>query len=188
MSVSATLHAGLDRLERLLSALAGGALVAMMALICADAAGRYLLGAPLPAAHEIVSQHLLVPLVFTLLAVNYTRGDHVRLDVTAPWLKRLPGGAASEQRLVAALSLLVFIPFGWAAAADAALRLGRVETTLGTPPLPVWLSHLWVAVGVWALIARLALDAIAPRATRATRATRAAKDDADDAAREEDAP
>ena len=186
MSVCATLHAGLDRLERLLSALAGGALLAMMALICADAAGRYLLGAPLPAAHEIVSQHLLVPLVFALLAVNYTRGDHVRLNVAAPWLQRLPGGAASEQRLVAALSLLVFIPFGWAAAADAALRLGRVETTLGTPPLPVWLSHLWVAVGVWALIARLALDAIAPRAARA--ATDGADDDADKAANRADAP
>lgn len=179
MSVSATLHAGLDRLERILGALAGGALLAMMALICADAAGRYLLGAPLPAANEIVSHHLLAPLVFAMLAVNYTRGDHVRLDGAAPWLRRRASGAGAGQRLVAALSLLVFIPFGWAAAADTAARLGRVETTLGTVPLPVWLSHLWVAAGVWALVARLALDVIAPRAA----APGAAK-----AARGEDAP
>lgn len=157
----------LDRIDAVLSALAAVAIVAMMALICADAIGRYVFRVPLPAANDIVSHHLLVALVFLMLSANYASGGHVRLDVTAGFLDRVLGSRAAQERLVAALCLAVFIPFGLAAGADAIARAARLETTLGIVPLPVWLSHAFVAVGVWALNARLILDLAAPPSVRA---------------------
>ena len=68
--------------------------------------------------------------------------------------------------MVAALSLLVFLPYGVVAASEAVERMARLDATLGVVPLPVWLSHVWVALGVWALNARLILALFAPRSAR----------------------
>lgn len=158
----------LDRIDAVLSAIAAVAIVAMMALICADAVGRYVFRMPLPAANDIVSHHLLVALVFLMLSANYASGGHVRLDVTAGFLDRVLGSRAAQERLVAGLCLAVFVPFGLAAGADAIERSARMETTLGLVPLPVWLSHVVVAIGVWSLNARLTLDLFAPPSVRET--------------------
>ena len=156
----------LDRIDTGLTAIAGAALFTMMLLICADAFGRYVLRTPLPGANEIVSHQLLIPLVFLMLGANYATGDHVRLDVTKGILSRFLGSPATQERLVAALSLLVFLPYGVVAASEAVERTARLDATLGVVPLPVWLSHVWVALGVWALNARLILALFAPRSAR----------------------
>ena len=156
----------LERMDTGLTAIAGFALVAMMLLICADAFGRYLLQTPLPGANEIVSHQLLIPLVFLMLSANYATGDHVRLEVGKGVLSRVLGSPSVQERLVAALSLLVFLPYGVVSVMEAFERTARLDATLGVVPLPVWLSYIWVAIGVWALNARLVLAVFVPRAAR----------------------
>ncbi|MBI5443557.1 MAG: TRAP transporter small permease [Deltaproteobacteria bacterium] len=72
--------------ERLLAYVAGGAIVAMMLLTTADAAGRYLLNLPIGGAYEVTEKFLMV---LTLLGVchAYRNGSYVRLTFL---VERLP--------------------------------------------------------------------------------------------------
>jgi TRAP-type C4-dicarboxylate transport system permease small subunit len=55
-------------------------LFAMMALTCADVAGRYLLNRPIQGAFEL-TEMLLAAMIFTALPLVTLRGEHVTVDL-----------------------------------------------------------------------------------------------------------
>ena len=72
----------LFRIVKWLEGLACPALLLMMLFVTADVCGRYLLGAPLPGAIELV-QYALVVVVFAALPSVTVRRRHISLDVVA---------------------------------------------------------------------------------------------------------
>lgn len=72
----------LFRVVKWLEGLACFALLMMMLFVTADVGGRYLLGAPLPGAIELV-QYALVVVVFAALPSVTFRRRHISLDVIA---------------------------------------------------------------------------------------------------------
>lgn len=149
-----------DRLERGADLLAGISLLAMMVLISADALGR-LFGTPVQGAYEFTSYYLMVITAFAALPRSYATGGQVRLELLEPWLRRLPGQAA--YRGVVALSLAAFLILFWFSGGEAWERIVARETTFGVIQWPLYLSYVWLPIGVGLLCLRLAVELIVPQ-------------------------
>lgn len=155
-------RAGLARVEAVMAALAGLSLVLMMLSISADAAGRYLFDRPVEGAYEMTGLYFMVMAVYLMLSANHAGNHHVRLDAAAGWLRRRLG--RFYDRLLALIGLLAFLPLGWAVLDEGVERLIAQEVTFGPIAFPVYLSYVWVPLGVMPLILRLVLDLVQPEA------------------------
>lgn len=148
-----------DRLERGGDILAGASLLLMMVVISADAIGR-LFGSPVQGAYEFTSYYLMVIAGFAALSRSYTTGGQVRLELFEPWLERMPGRAS--YRGAVALSLVAFAILFWFTAEEAAERIIARDTTFGVIQLPLYLSYVWLPIGVGLLCLRLTVELIVP--------------------------
>lgn len=148
-----------DWLERGADLLAGISLLLMMVLISADALGR-LFGAPVQGAYEFTSYYLMVIAAFAALPRSYTTGGQVRLELLEPWLRKLPGHAA--YRGVVALSLAAFLVLFWFTAEEATQRIVNRDTTFGVIQWPLYLSYVWLPIGVGLLCLRLVVELALP--------------------------
>ena len=149
----------IDHLERAGDILAGIGLIAMMLGISADALGR-LFGMPLQGAYEFTAYYLMVIVAFMALPRSYVTGGQVRLELLQPRLDRLPGKIA--WRGIAFLSLIAFLILLWFSAEEAWRRIAERERTFGVIQWPLYLSYVWVPLGVLLLVARLGLEVIRP--------------------------
>lgn len=145
-----------------MAVLAGISLVLMMLAISADAAGRYLFDSPVQGAYELTGLYLMVMAVFLLLSANQAGGHHVRLDAAAGWLRRKLGPA--YDRILALIALAAFAPLGWTVTEEGVERLLAQDVTFGPIAFPLYLSYIWVPIGVLALLFRLTLDVVQPEA------------------------
>ncbi len=148
-----------DRLERSVDVLAGVSLLAMMLLISADALGR-LFGVPMQGAYEFTTYYLMVIAAFAALPRSYRTGGQVRLELLEPWLARIPGKAA--YRGVVLVSLAAFLILLWFSAEEALRRIIDRDTTFGVIQWPLYLSYVWLPIGVGILSLRLALELVIP--------------------------
>jgi TRAP-type C4-dicarboxylate transport system permease small subunit len=135
----------LDRLERLLTAVAAGAIIVMMLLTTADAAGRYLFNRPIVVAFEVTTNFLMVAAVFLAMPFAYRQGANIRVTFL---VQRLRGGA----RLLADHVVQVVSLLYCAALVYATLQQTRhvwaTGTTFVTIELPLWPAHLLVCLGL----------------------------------------
>lgn len=149
----------IDRLERGMDVLAGISLLLMMLVISADALGRFF-GSPVQGAYEFTAYYLMVIVAFGALPRSFRTGGQVKLDLLEPWLSRIPGRAA--YRLVILLSLAAFLLLFWFSAGDAWRRISHRDTTFGVIQWPIYLSYVWLPIGVGILSLRLALEFVRP--------------------------
>lgn len=149
-----------EQLERGADILAGISLLMMMVLISADALGR-LFGTPVQGAYEFTSYYLMVIAAFAALPRSYTTGGQVRLELLEPWLRRIPGHAA--YRGAVALSLAAFLVLFWFSGEEALRRIVERDTTFGVIQWPLYLSYVWLPLGVGLLCLRLAIELVVPR-------------------------
>ncbi|MFZ1816225.1 MAG: TRAP transporter small permease [Rhizobiaceae bacterium] len=156
-----TIRSFLDKLERVLLALATAGLVLMMLAISFDALGRHLFNSPFRGNFELTSLYFMVILVFGTLSGNYATDSHVRLDIVSAGLKARFGG--NYERLIALICLPVFAMFAWYSTNEAIAKFAHLETRMGAIPFPVYLSYVWVALGACTLTARFVLDIVSPR-------------------------
>lgn len=77
------------KIDRILLAIAGAALVLMMLQICIDVAGNAFLGMPLPLTNAIVTQYYMIAVAYLPLAATEYRRAHVGVDLV---VNQLPGG------------------------------------------------------------------------------------------------
>jgi len=147
------------QLERSADTLAGISLLAMMLLISADALGR-LFGAPVQGAYEFTTYYLMVIAAFAALPRSYRTGGQVRLELLEPWLARIPGKAA--YRGVVLVSLAAFLILLWFSGEEALRRIIDRDTTFGAIQWPLYLSYVWLPIGVGILVLRLALELVLP--------------------------
>lgn len=141
--------AGLERLAGLLRGLLGLALIAMVLLNVANAAGRYLAGRALPGADEILL-YAMIWLVFLGLILVTARRRHLGLNLLE---RRLPPPGRRLQRLLTDLLLALLCGFLALQSLAVVERLGAIGQTSMAAGLPM----AWVHGG---LLAGLALTAL----------------------------
>ncbi|TPW31049.1 TRAP transporter small permease [Martelella alba] len=119
---------------RVLPAVCGGLLLAMVVVTVVDVVGRYLFNAPLPGAFEL-TQVLLADLVLAGLPITTLRGGHVEVDILASsWSER---SARIFGAFGAGVSALVLFALGCTVAAHgySLFEDGAVTNDLN---FPVW--------------------------------------------------
>jgi TRAP-type C4-dicarboxylate transport system permease small subunit len=151
----------LDRLERIGDVVAPLCLLTMMASISIDALGRFM-GSPLQGAYEFTELFLMVIVAFLPLARSPVTGDQVRMELMSPMLEKIPGRAV--YRLTTALALTAFVLLLWVSIPEAVDQIVERETSFGLVQWPLYLSYVWMPVGVTILCLRLISQIIRPSA------------------------
>lgn len=138
----------IERIARVLANAGAACTIAMLVLICADVFSRTLFNQPLAAVNEIVSNWLMVGLVFLPLGIVGAQRQHIEVEMVASALP--PIGRRVLFRIGRALTAIVLTLLVYAAIGPAltATRIG--ESTAATLfDLPVWPVR-------WALLAACA--------------------------------
>jgi TRAP-type C4-dicarboxylate transport system permease small subunit len=78
----------LVRMENLLTKVSIAAVFVMACLTTFDAAGRYLLNAPIPAANEITAKYFMVFAIFFGLCAGYHGGSNIRVTFLVNYFPR----------------------------------------------------------------------------------------------------
>ncbi|WP_162914922.1 TRAP transporter small permease [Desertibaculum subflavum] len=155
---------GLRRLERLLEAIAGLALVVMMLVISADGGGRYLFDRPLPSVYELVELYLMIALIFLALPGLQA----MRSNPAVTLLFRLfPAGL---QRWLdvgfLTIALAVITLMAWKAAETAWISFAESRVINGVIDMPTGPSWVFAAVGLSVLALRLLVQLLTRLAGR----------------------
>jgi TRAP-type C4-dicarboxylate transport system permease small subunit len=146
----------LDACERALTLVAALATFGMMLLTTADAAGRYLLNRPILVAYELITNYLMVVVVFLALPYAYRQGANIRVTFLVDRLGR------RARLVVDHLVQLVSIVYGAAlvyATFQQTRHVFRTGTTFATLDyLPLWPAHLAVCVGLLVMSVMMLID------------------------------
>lgn len=151
---------GLSHFDRAFMAVSMISLLAMLATVCIDAAGRYLFMRPLRGSYQIVSLYTMVALTFMALPRTYAIGGMIRVELFTGVLKRWFG--LWPERLNALVALIAFGALAWVTGNEALAKFAARETTLGTVQFPMYWSFVWVPLGSALLCVRIALHVIDP--------------------------
>jgi len=125
---------GIERTSRGFNALAGGAVVLMMLLTCADVVLR-LFRLPIPGTYELVGFLGTVVISFSLAYTSLQRG-HIAVEVVAEKLpRRMQTGI---EAVVALIGAALFALVAWQSAAYGTdlRQSGEVSVTLAMPIYP----------------------------------------------------
>ncbi len=159
LSPVARLPAVARRIEGI--ALQGGCacLMALMLVVTADVAFRYVLNHPFVWSHDVITLYITPGLFFLTLSDSHRVGAQVNVDVLHRKLP-LPVRRAADA-LCDLLALCVFglIAYGGALRALDSWRGGDVVT--GAVPWPIWPSTALVPLGAGMLVVRLAASLVA---------------------------
>jgi TRAP-type C4-dicarboxylate transport system permease small subunit len=135
----------LDRLERLMTAVAALATTVMMLLTTVDAAGRYLFNRPIVIAFEVTTNFLMIGAVFLAMPYAYRQGANIRVTFLVQRLGR-------PARLVVDHVVQIVSILYCGALVFATLQQTRhvwsTGTTFVTIELPLWPAHLIVGLGL----------------------------------------
>lgn len=163
-SVYLRAHRGVDTVlrwvETLAMLIAAVFLLLIMVLVSLDATLRYAVNMPLAFQYPLTEDYLLIGLVCFTLAWGFRTGGYIRINGIAA---RLPPLFAQVLLRVGLLVSAGYI--GALAWKSNQFFLGLVATgerNIGTLSMPVWISWVWVPVGLGLLFLRLVICAIGP--------------------------
>lgn len=142
----------LSRVETVLANVGAFAMLAIMLIVVADVAFRYLLNSPLAFAYDFISMYLMVAVFFLFLAYTLHHHGHVAIDIfqhLIPARLRFLGEAVGY-----AAATIIFGLVAWQLSGRSARAFVGAEVTATTIPWPLWLSYLPAAIGTWAFAAR----------------------------------
>lgn len=146
----------IDGLDAALMRLAAAMLFAMMLLVVADVALRYLLNQPLSWAYELISLYLM-PAVF-FLVVSHALGAHAHVAVD---ILHQRASARARHTLVALGSLVALPAFAFAAYTTGAVTWADWQSGITSSsglPVPTWSTSWFVPLGFGMLALRLLLQ------------------------------
>lgn len=152
------LDRALGRLERLLEAIAGVALVVMMLLISADGGGRYLFDAPLPSVYELVELYLMIALVF--LGLPSLQAIRAHPSVTLLFRLFPPGLQRWLDFAFLCMALAVVSLMAWKAIETTWTSFALNRVINGVIDMPTGPSWVFASVGLSVLALRLLLQIV----------------------------
>jgi len=147
-----------ERLEDLLSWIAGTTVFAMMVLVSCDAIGRYAFKAPLAFQFDLTTNYLMVIVGTLALSWGERNGAMIRINVATRFLPdRLKGPLYALNNVLAAL---VFGAMALMSSHRTLDALHDGDVSFGVIAWPVGRALIWGPLGATVLTARLLLNAI----------------------------
>lgn len=129
-------------------------LAAIMVIVTLDVGCRYFLNAPLAWSFDVITLYLTVGLFFFALSDTLQDNAHVWVDVG---VARMPPRLRHLSFAVGyGASWVAFAAIGWMSFVRMTESFVRSEVTTGVLKMPVWMSSLFVTLGVLVLLGRLA--------------------------------
>jgi TRAP-type C4-dicarboxylate transport system permease small subunit len=140
----------IDAISRLLSLIAGVAILYIMVITIADVTRRNVLdGRSIPAAVEY-AEVLLVAIAYLSLAFAQRQGGHIAVGLLTD---RLPTRVAASMRLVAGLFGTAILTWAMVATWQLGLQsMDRGEYRQGLIGVPIWPVRLIIPIGLGLLI------------------------------------
>lgn len=134
-----------------------GFLLAIMVVVTADVAMRYLFNSPFPWAYDLIALYLMAGTFYFVLGDALRARAHVSIDILQA---RMGLRVRRLADLVAALvGLVLFSLIAWVGAERAWDAFANDEVLAGNIAWPMWLSAILVPIGATLLVLRLALQA-----------------------------
>jgi TRAP-type C4-dicarboxylate transport system permease small subunit len=131
---------------------------AMMFLIVADVAGRYLLRHPVPGTMNIVSDYFMVPFIFLPLAYVQYKKEHI---VALFFTQRLSHRWKEILDVLAEVFMFtIFFIFGWYTWEKALRAMSFGEYVEETYKVIIWPVHFYLPIGAWALCLQTVADIV----------------------------
>jgi len=156
------LDRSLAKLE-ILAAIIGGAMVlAAMLLTSADVVMRYAFHQPLTFSYHLTEFYLMVGMMTMPLAWGFRTGGYIRVSAFCQVLP--PKLRSALLRLGLLVSALYVGALAWLSAENTIEFYQRGDVQMGVIDWPLWLSWIWVPVGVGLLAARLLVISVGPYA------------------------
>ncbi len=154
----AALHRAVAAVEHVASLLAAIVLFAVMLIVSADVAMRYVFNRPFGWAYDLISLYLMGALFYLALSATFAAGAHVSVDVVAG---RLPAPVRRVlQILIALVSAWLFATISRLGAERTVADYANGAAVSGEVLWPTWLSDVLVPIGCSLLTARLLLHAL----------------------------
>lgn len=131
--------------ERVLVALSGLSIAAIMLVVVVDVTMRYVVSQPLGWSYDLIGSYLMVCVFFFALPDTLTHHSHIAIDIFNPRLPRwfmhlgLAVGYAFSALLVALIAWQGWLRFEGSYAAG--------DQISATVPWPTWPAYLMVAIG-----------------------------------------
>jgi TRAP-type C4-dicarboxylate transport system permease small subunit len=127
--------------------------IAVMLIVSADAVLRYSMRMPLPWAADLVTNYLMVIIVYFAVSSTYQRSDHINIDL---FVRMFPRRVRIAGDLVCTLvAIALFALLTWTSGQNTVSAYSHGEFLPGIIRWPVWLSFLPVAFGCALLTLRL---------------------------------
>lgn len=143
-------------LEEAVSLASAVSIFAVMLIVCADVAMRYLFNDPISWAFDLISLYVMVAIFYLTLSPSYAGDHHIRIDILvrgasarrALWLRRV------QILLIAP----VFCVIAWLSYNESATAFVEGQVASGPIPWPRWPVNALVCLGSVLLVCRMALE------------------------------
>lgn len=155
-----------DAIDDLLVGIGCAMLFALMCLVVADVARRYLFNAPIAWSYEVINNYLMPGVFFLAVAHTLKAHGHVAVDILHNYVgTRMRYCFETVSTL---LALPVFALITWLAAAKTLDEFQTAAQASSGLPVPSWTLSVVLPIGFGMLTLRLGLNAVAYVATLAT--------------------
>lgn len=159
-SVYRRLDKALSAVEDVAALVAALALTAVVTIITFDAFLRYFLNQPIAFQYTLTEEYLLVMIVSLSLSWGFRTGGYIRIKGVAT---KLPERAAYYLLRAGLLASTIYVAtLAWKSGQFFLKLLATGEAGLGAIQLPVWVSWVWVPLGLGILSLRLVLTTFGP--------------------------
>lgn len=154
-----TMDRWLRRMDLVLIAMAGMAVLSMMGVTFVDVFLRYVFNRPLSWAYDLITQYLLVASFFFAFSYALRANENVAVDVFAQKLS--PSAYSVLMALGHGIAAVIFAYVVWLTARDAHEAWVNNDAFVGALVWPTWLAKSILPVGALALTLRLAHRSLA---------------------------
>lgn len=152
------LSALLASIELALVAVSTIAMAAIMLIVVCDVVLRYVFNAPLIWSYDLIGLYLVGVVVFLALSDTLQHHGHIALDVFVPampsFVRHLTQSVGFMFSAVV-VALIAWLEYGQAV--EAYIGNERINSV---PPMPTWIAHAVLAIGMTVLTLRCAYRAI----------------------------
>ncbi len=155
-----------DAIDGVLVALGSAMLFALMCLVVADVARRYLFNAPIAWSYEVINNYLMPGLFFFAVSHTLKAHSHVAVDIVQNYVR--PRLRYALEAIGTMLALPAFALCTWVAAGHTWTEFATAAVSSTGLPVPSWTVSVAFPIGFGMLTLRLALNAAGYAATLIT--------------------
>ncbi|OWU85889.1 hypothetical protein ATO6_03095 [Oceanicola sp. 22II-s10i] len=148
------ISAWIAKMETVCIALSALSLAAIMLIVMLDVILRYAFSAPLVWSYDLIGLYLVGAVFFFALSDTMQQHGHIALDVFQPMIPHRIKHAALSLGFAASTAFVLAI--AWLELKEALHTYAADERIAAIVPMPTWVSHLVLTIGVGVLVLRCA--------------------------------